>query len=374
MTRQGSFKRAVRRRARESGQRYTDARAALEQGRSAERPVRPFELGALRAHLEAQYGIGITGIVPIDHPRTRPRGSWKGHYPSTLVVARRDGPPWIARVFSSPADSVSRVQGDADILRFLASYDFPAERLAHQDPVSVLDGSGVIVTDFVTGGRPTDEHGRVESPAVLYELGNLLGRLHTLPAGTGAVARDGGSEEHDGGFYIGRPKQDLAAAMSFLASVEGAVAADGREKFEWLRDQVENADDAEGLPEALTHGNYHVWSAVGAPGSLVIVGWAGSGRGPRLPALGWLLRTAAEVGMESVDAVMRGYREWVQLTDEELDRLPGILNMRALWLACLEYAMIVRSGRTPMLDEGWTRWRPDFAERLAAQAIGSLRS
>jgi len=93
----------------------------------------------------------------------------------------------------------------------------------------------------------------------------------------GAVARDGGSEEHDGGFYVGRPKQDLAAAMSFLVSVEDAVAPEGREKFEWLRDQVENADDAEGLPEALTHGNYHAWAAVGTPGNLVIVGWAGLG-------------------------------------------------------------------------------------------------
>ncbi len=373
MTAQGSFKRAVRRRARESGQRYTEARAALDMGKSAERPTRPFEPAALKAHLEARYGIGIRWMAPIDHPRTRPRGSWKGHYPSTLVVAREDGPPWIARIFSSPADKVSRVEGDADILEFLASRDFPAERLAHHEPVTVLDGSAVIVTDFVKGGRPTDEHGRVESPAVLYELANLLGRLHTLPAAGGAVARDGGSEEHDGGFYIGRPKQDLAAAMSFLASVEGDVAPEAREKFEWLRDQVENADDAEGLPEALTHGNYHVWSAVGAPGNLVIVGWAGSGRGPRLPALAWLLRTAAEVGVDCVDAVARGYREHVQLTDEELGRLPGVLNMRALWLACFEYAMIVRSGRTPTLEEGWTRWRPDFAERLARQAIKSLR-
>jgi hypothetical protein len=266
------------------------------------------------------------------------------------------------------------VEGDADVLRFLASHDFPAERPADPEPVSEFDGSGVIVTDFVKGGRPTDEQGRVESPAVLYELASLLGRLHTLPAAGGAVARDGGSEEHDGGFYIGRPRQDLAAAMSFLASVEGAVAPEGREKFEWLRDQVETADDAEGLPEAFTHGNYHVWSAVGAPGNLVIVGWAGSGRGPRLPALAWLLRTAAEVGADYVDAVMVGYREHVQLTDEELARLPGVLNMRALWLACFEYAMIVRSGRTPTLEEGWTRWRPDFAERLAAHAIGSWRS
>ncbi|MBV8139113.1 MAG: aminoglycoside phosphotransferase family protein [Deltaproteobacteria bacterium] len=374
MTKQGSFKRAVRQRARESGQRYTEARAALEKGKSAERPTRPFEHAALKAHLEAHYGIRITSMTPIDDPGSRPRGSWDGHYPSTLLVRRKAGSPWVARIFSSPADKVSRVEGDADILRFLASHNFPAERLAHDEPVSLLNESALIVTEFVEGGRPTDAHGRVESPAVLYELATLLGRLHMLPAGGGAVARDGGSEEHDGGFYVGRPKQDLAAAMNFLASVEDAVAPEGRERFEWLRDHVENADDAEGLPEALTHGNYHAWAAVGTPGNLVIVGWAGSGRGPRLPALAWLLRTAAEVGAEYVDAVMRGYREHVQLTDEELDRLPGVLHIRALWLACYEYRLIVRRGRTPTLNEGWTRWRPDFAERLAAQAIASLHS
>jgi aminoglycoside phosphotransferase (APT) family kinase protein len=376
MTKQGSFKRAVRRRARETGERYTEARAALEQGKAPEppTPARPYELSALEAHLKARYGIPITSLAPIDDPESRPRGSWDGHYPSTLLVRREDGPPWIARIFSSPADKVSRVEGDAEILRFLASHDFPAERLAHDEPVSVLNGSGVIVTEFVAGGRPTDEHGRVRSPAVYHELASLLGRLHTLPAAGGAVARDGGSEEHDGGFHVGRPKQDLAAAMSFLASVEAQVAPEGREKFEWLRDQVEHADDAEGLPEALTHGNYHPWAAVGSPGNLVIVGWAGSGRGPRLPALAWLLRTAKETNIdEIVDATMRGYREHVQLTDEELDRLPGALNIRPLWLACLEYKMNVRAGHTPTLEEGWTHWRAEQAERLAAQAIASLQ-
>jgi Ser/Thr protein kinase RdoA (MazF antagonist) len=107
------------------------------------------------------------------------------------------------------------------------------------------------------------------------------------------------------------------------------------------RDQVEHADDAEGLPEALAHGNYHPWAAVGSPGNLVIVGWAGSGRGPRLPSLAWLLRTAKEGNnVEIVDATMRGYREHVQLTDEELDRLPGALNITARF--CDEFA-----GRAP---------------------------
>jgi Phosphotransferase enzyme family len=375
MTKQGSFKRAVRQRARETGQRYTEARAALEQASTSPfAQTRPFEHAALKAHLEAYYGIRIASMMPIDDdPEYRPRGSWPGHYPWTLIVKREDGPIWVARVFSSPADKIDRVEGDAEILRFLASHGFPAERLAHADPVSVHNGSGVIVTEFVDGGRPTTEHGRAESPAVHYELASLLGRLHTLPAAGGAVARDGGSEEHDGGFYVGRPKQDLAAAMSFLVSVEDVIPAEEREKFEWLRDHVENADDAEGLPEALTHGNYHTWAAVGPPGNLVIVGWAGSGRGPRLPALAWLLKTAAEGHPDYVDAVMRGYSEHVQLTDEELERLPGVLNMRPLWLACLEYRQLVRSGQTPTMDEGWTGWRPEHAEQLAAQAIASLR-
>ncbi|GAB3761270.1 phosphotransferase enzyme family protein [Microlunatus parietis] len=371
MTKQSSFKRAVRERARATGQRYTQARADLELANRQEFVhSRPYEQATLKAHLEAHYGIRIDSILPIDDdPATRPRDSWPGHYASTLVVKHTDGGRWIARVFSSSADRVSRVQGDAEILRFLALHDFPAERIADDDPVTVLDGKGIIVTRFIDGGRPSG------GPELWYELAGLLGRLHTLPPGDGAVARDGGAEETDGGFHVGRPKEDLTAAMSFLVSVEDKVDDAAREKFDWLRDQVETADDAEGLPEALTHGNYHPWAAVGTPGDLAIVGWAGSGRGPRLPALAWLLRTAAERnGTANVAAVSRGYAEHVRLTDEELDRLPSILNLRALWLECLGFRMTVNSGGTPELNEGWLQPAShEHTERLAAQAAEALR-
>ena len=105
------------------------------------------------------------------------------------------------------------------------------------------------------------------------ELADVLRALRDRAGG--AIARDGGSEEHDGGFFVGRPKQDLAAAMSFLVSVEDSVAPESRELFDYLRDHVEDADDAEGLPEAFTHSNYHTWAAVGAPGNLAIVGSRG---------------------------------------------------------------------------------------------------
>ncbi|HVX45722.1 MAG TPA: hypothetical protein VHC49_17665, partial [Mycobacteriales bacterium] len=174
----------------------------------------------------------------------------------------------------------------------------------------------------------------------------------------------------------GRPKEDLAAAMSLLVSVEDAVDPGGREEFELLRDRIENADDAEGLPEALTHGNYHGWSAVGTPGNLVIVGWAGSGRGPRLPALAWLLATAAEGDPEYVDAAMRGYCEHVRLTEEEIERLPAILGLKPLYIAAFQYRASVRSGHTPTRDDRWPSWdvdRVEHSRRIAARAVAVLR-
>ena len=105
-------------------------------------------------------------------------------------------------------------------------------------------GLGCPPSPSADGGRPTDV-AATNTPATWYELASLLGRLHALPSAGGAVARDGGSiapgPDQDGVYYIGRPSQNLAAAMSALVSVEDAVAPEGREKFEWLRDQVENA-------------------------------------------------------------------------------------------------------------------------------------
>jgi len=360
MTKQGSFKRAVRKRARESGQRYTQARAAMDKGKSAVPLHRPFEQLALKAHLEQRYSIRVTSLAVLDE-----------HQPATLRVDRQTGPSWVARIFSHPADEVGVVQGDAEILRFLAEHDFPAERVAHDEPVSVLDGSGVLVTEFVEGGSPFSWTDPQVTPAVQHELAGLLGRLHTLPAAGGAMARDGGSFGHEPGPFLGRPRADLAAAMSALVSVEDAVAPGGRETFEWLRDQVENADDGEGLPEAFTHGNFHAKCAMGKPGNLVIVGWGGSGRGPRLPALAWLLSLTWEK-TDHVEAIARAYREHVQLTDEEMDRLAGVMNMRLLYLHCHDFRVAILRGQTPTLDE--LSWRPDYCERLAKQAIAAFRS
>ena len=372
MTSQGKFKRAVRRSAQESGKRYTEARSAMEK-RKEVFPIfaRSVELAPLKVHLEDRYGVRIRSMAPIVASGMT--------YSGTLRVDHDGGLPWIARVFSSPADTLSRLEGDAEILRFLARCDFPAERLAHEEPVSVMDGSGVIVTEFVEGGRTIDNPAN-NVPSTWHELASLLGRLHALPPAGGAVARDGGSfthagPQHDGVLYDGRPGRCLEAAMSTLVSVEDSVSPDGREKFEWLRDQVENADDAEGLPQALTHGNYNGWVAVGRPGSLVLVGWAGAGHGPRLASLAWLLLTGAHSAeaTDFIDAIVGGYSQHIRLTAEELRRLARVIEMVPLSMACLAYRRSVLSGYMPNGGEGW--WpNPERAEQLAAKAVAAFRN
>jgi hypothetical protein len=101
------------------------------------------------------------------------------HHDHVFRIDRRDGDPWIARAFS-PARPRAGVEGDAAILRFLERHDYPAERLATDDAVSVFDDSTVLVTRLVPGGPlpVASGHKGIEKFAI---VGDLLGRLHTLP-------------------------------------------------------------------------------------------------------------------------------------------------------------------------------------------------
>ena len=79
------------------------------------------------------------------------------------------------------------------------------------------------------------------------------------------------------------PPDDFVRAIRIVASGEALIAPSVTKRLldRFARLPVP-AHPAEGLPEAFTHGNYHAWAAAGRPGNLAIVGWAGSGRGPRL--------------------------------------------------------------------------------------------
>ena len=141
MTKDGSFKKVVRRHAQETGQRYTEALTDLEGLERADvprarrrAPARPSP-GSLR-HRRRRGDE--------DQPAQRPRVPHRPPRRRSVDCA----------VFP-PARPRAGVEGDAAILRFLERQDYPAERLAVDDAVSDFDGTSVLVTRFVAGGPPS---------------------------------------------------------------------------------------------------------------------------------------------------------------------------------------------------------------------------
>jgi Ser/Thr protein kinase RdoA (MazF antagonist) len=329
MTKDASFKKAVRRHAQETGQRYTEALTDL-QGLGARMQHEPVP-EQLLAHLRRRYGIDPVAATRLSVHKTY-----------VFRIDRNDGSPWVARAFP-PARPRAGAEGDAAILRFLERQGYPAERLATDDPVSDLDGSAVLVTRFVDGGRLPDGAGKFAM------MGELLGRLHALPYDN-SVSRPGGASGEDPS-REGAPRQDLLAALSFLDSVDTRVATAERERFERLRDQVRAADDGHGLPEGLLHGNLlHApdHAVLGQDGP-VAINWKASGRGPRLADFAYLIWGTGSwnprrPNPEWIDAAVSAYRRHVEPTDDELDRLEGVMYIRTLYLACFGYRRALTSG------------------------------
>ena len=356
MTKDGSFRKVVRRHGEETGQRYTQALTDIEgiQARMFHQPVGE----RLAPHLRDHYGIDAVAATRVSQ-----------HHDYVFRVDRRDGDPWIARAFP-PARPRAGAEGDAEILRFLERYDYPAERLATDDAVSVFDDSTVLVSRFVRG-RPLPVASGHKGSEKFAIMGDLLGRLHSLPFDE-SVSRPGGASGDDPS-REGSPRQDLLAALAFLDAVDTKVVPAERERFEQLREQVRSADDGQGLPEALLHGNLlhapdHV--IVGEHGP-VAINWRAAGRGPRLADLAWLMRGTWR-NDNWINLAVDAYRRHVELTDDELERLEAVMYIRPLYLACFSYRRDLANGRQPG-QEVWGFANPEHIGAIAAATRAAYR-
>ncbi len=350
MTKDASFKKVVRRHAEETGQRYTEALTDLENlgARMNHEPVAE----RLLAHLRNHYGIDAVAATKLSV-----------HKSYVFRIDRKDGEPWVARAFP-PARPRAGVEGDAAVLRFLERQDYPAERLAADDPVSDFDGSAVLVTRLLEGVALPDGAEKFAT------MGELLGRLHALPYDDSA-SRPGGASGEDPS-REGTPRQDLLAALAFLDAVATKVAPAERERFERLRDKVRSADDGDGLPEGLLHGNllHAPDHAVLTEQGAVAINWKASGRGPRLADLAYLiwgtgLWNPRRPNKERIEAVVNAYRRHVEPTDDELERLEAMMYIRTLYLVCFGYRRAVNDG-VPFREWGFIRPREYFSETAAA--------
>jgi Ser/Thr protein kinase RdoA (MazF antagonist) len=120
-------------------------------------------------------------------------------------------------------------------------------------------------------------------------------------------------------------------------------AGQERAAFDTLRAGVAALDAGDGLPEAFTHADFVLANVVASEDRLVLVDWAGAGRGPRAWTLAFFLYAEGARDLRRVNVVLAGYRRHVTLTEEELDRLPALIRARPLVLS----AWSVCTGRIP---------------------------
>jgi Ser/Thr protein kinase RdoA (MazF antagonist) len=273
----------------------------------------PAQVDGLGRHLQDRYGIEVAHIAPLDL--------------GVFRVDRRDGPPWVARVFGAERPLVN-VQEDAAILRALERGGFPAERCAHQEPVSQLLGQSVLVTTFL------EDHGPLRPGRPAAILGALLGRLHAHPANE---VRAGGAWHHLA--CAGGPRAEIAAAAELLDDHVPQVGVRELPLLDQLRDEVERTDDCHDLPHAFVHPDFVPANAIStADEKLAIVDWTGAGRGPRLWSIGFLLWAAGARDLRLLDLVVSRYRRSIELEPAELDRLAGAIRgrpvMLEVWSVC----------------------------------------
>jgi Ser/Thr protein kinase RdoA (MazF antagonist) len=308
----------------------------------------------LRAHLVDRYGIRVQAMLTLDQ--------------DVILMRRSDGPNWVARVFpeTRPAEQVT---GDAEILNWLAEIGYPAERCATQDPVSELDGCAVLVTEAVTSVARADRRKTIKDAGGLRRLGELLAELATLRVPPGAPSRPGGAWHH---MASGSPTAELEAARVMLEEAEERAPARELGTFTSLSEELDSLDGGEGLPEGFLHPDFVFANVVATstPG-MVVVDWAGSGVGPRLWPLAFLLWAEAARDPRRAALALAGYLRHLTLEREELERLPAMMRARPLIFDIWRLRGGYKSASAVVADALETRRLVGtVAQRLAAYRTG----
>jgi Ser/Thr protein kinase RdoA (MazF antagonist) len=306
----------------------------------------------LPAHLASTYGLRVSRLAELD------RGVFR--------VDRRGGPSWVARLFPA-ARPVELVHGDAEILRGLEALGFPSERVAATVPVSVLDGQGLLVTEHVPSVPRDQRRAAFRDAGGLAFVGELLARLSALePPGS---ARDGGAWHH---LADGQPAAEIEAARAMLEDAGRLIGHGDRAAYDVLRAELDGIDDGEGLPIGLIHPDLVVPNIVASrAGGLVVVDWAGTGRGPRAWALAFLLWSVGHGGdLRRVDRVVAGYRRHASLDPGEAARLAAIVRARPVvfdvWAFCTGRKTLEEAAR----DAGGSGARAHAIAERARAAFG----
>jgi Ser/Thr protein kinase RdoA (MazF antagonist) len=258
------------------------------------------------------------------------------------------------------------LSGRAATLEWLAERAYPAPRVIRTrsgDPVGLAGIWATLTTTYIAGASLRSDTGR------LRPLGEALGRLHALDAGTFIDDMDarGGSADRAGADGVGaaagmapwHPQTAIPAALGRLEAVESLVPADQRPMLEQARTvMLAVRQRGQALPLTVVHGDPWPGNAIRtAPDQVTLIDWENAGLGMPLLDLGYcLLECHLDVGLPGdqpsawhiqpdegrIAAVAAGYSRWRRLQPAERDLLLEGIRFAAAFVSAihLEQALI----------------------------------
>ena len=312
----------------------------------------PSFIDDLSAHLATTYEVTVERMAPLEP--WGPEGAQR--------VDLAGGASWVARPLP-PARPIEAVHGDAELLAFLEAQQFPAERLAHPEPVSAWQRGSVIITELLPGENCRNDL----SPETVRGIAGLLGRLHALPCDDGAVARPAGGWHHLSQAGGGRD-EDVRMLVPRIEQAADSLPDLQKAAAKQLIVELESIDLCTDLPHCLINVDFGGPNIIKWGDELSAIDWTGAGRGPRLHSLA--IFGLGSIKPELVDAVVAGYREWVTLEDEELDRLDGAIVTH--WLVLAAWGVAYRGMLPADVLRGLANERAEAKEvvALARKALG----
>ncbi|GCE06823.1 phosphotransferase enzyme family protein [Dictyobacter aurantiacus] len=254
------------------------------------------------------------------------------------------------------------------LLQFFEQQDYPAERIiltTEQATTVTVEGWHLLLTTFLVG-NPLEY-----TPSMFRLLGGVVGQLHALkPVLTYDPPRAGML-----------PSNELAFAQRQLDAVATRVPHLYIPQFDLLETTLSSLDRGTHLPTTLIHNDCHPFNAVmTAPGHVTLLDWEGSGLGPAVLDVAFLLSNCDgkapwfplspepfHPATELLQAVIEGYRQYHQLTTAELAYLADAIRFRSLVFGVCNFAAAIAQQQNAGFSQWWwTRYRA--ADEIADQA------
>jgi Ser/Thr protein kinase RdoA (MazF antagonist) len=201
------------------------------------------------------------------------------------------------------------------------------------------------------------------TPAQLYALAGLLGRLHRLGENGASTAVP---TLPDSWWHPLAAASERALAQ---LAIVNSVPSQWQTLFADCHTVFETIEQLSTLPIAVIHGDCWAGNAIHrSNGEVMLIDWEHAGRGIALLDIGALLgdcfaypATHPEPDLACVEAVVAGYTQERLLSSPELSALPTAIRFGAAFRGALRFGMSAQMGWSNGIQRGQQREQARFA-------------